>query len=167
MEKFCPLTQTLGPSQPTVWYNEQIKQKSKDVRKAYDKAKKSSAPRDFQHYNKQKNEYKRLCKQTRLQSWKKFKEETNSITQTAFLVRLAQKEKKQDIYTLDKEDTSSSMPGEETIKILTNHHFPEASKINRLKYDCILTAKTTIIDSIFGEWINLSLIQAAIQKFLL
>jgi hypothetical protein len=123
IEQSCPLS-TQRTDKPTAWYNSERKDMSKKVRKAFDLARKSGKERESNMYKTLKKEYEKLCKKTRKDSWRKFKADTDSVKQTAFLANLSQRAQKHSIHTLISDNGEQTLPGNDTITTLMGHHFP-------------------------------------------
>lgn len=87
-----------------------------------------SCPKKRKAYLKAKKAYSRACKKGRREAWRMFIEKTPDKSNMAALFKIAQKRDKRSINTLIKPDNALTAPGVETIQMLTDTHFPAASK---------------------------------------
>ena len=69
------------------------------------------------------SKYKKLCKQRRRASWKKFKETRQTVSDTVKLNNIIEKKQRTIISTFKKEDGLNTDPGEETLNALITTHF--------------------------------------------
>ena len=131
----------------------------------YARAKKTNLPADWNAYKLEDKKFKRLCKHDKNKAWRNYKESIQTEKEMASLVRLAQREDRREINVLTKTDGSSTDPGEETIQLLTQTHFPAATDTVRVTYNNRRNCSSSLLAEKYINWINSSKIQEALAGF--
>ena len=84
----------------------------------------------------------------------------------AKLFRLAQKRDRRSINTLKNADGTFSEPGTDTIRILTNTHFPAAHPGKaQSSYDSSNKISVADLETRYEDWINPLFVRAVMRKF--
>lgn len=165
LDKACPKRETKLSPLEMDWYGADLKFLKNRAKRKYLIHRRSSCPRKRKAFVRAKRAYNRACKRGRRESWRMFVEKTPNETNMAALFKIAQRRDRRSINTLVKLDGTLSDPGEETIKMLTDAHFP-AAQIGTIpfKHDKEKTMKTSeILEA--HEWIDVDKIRAAMRQF--
>ena len=117
LDQTCPKKKRSTKVKANLWYNKNLKEMAKRIKKAYKLSKRILGEAHL-HYKKLVKRYKKLCKKRRRSSWRKYKETRQSVTEMVQLSNIIQKKRKNKINTFTKLDGSSSEPGRETLDIL-------------------------------------------------
>ena len=112
MDKVCPKKKRRTKIKANPWYNKTLKALSEKVKKAYKNSKRLLGESKV-YYKKLVSKYKKLCKQRRRASWKKYKETRQTVSDMVKLNNIIQKKQRNMISTFKKEDGSNTDPGEE------------------------------------------------------
>ena len=140
------------------------KEKSK-VSALYAQAKKHPTDTNWQAYKQADKAFKNMCKKDRNKAWRHFKETLQTEKDMASLARLAQREEKRNINVLTKQDGSSTSPGEETIDLLTETHFPAATALRHVSYNNRRNCLTQALEDKYNDWITAQKITQALAGF--
>ena len=122
----------------------------KEVRKAYDRARKSASQQDMAFYNKLKRQYKARCNRDKKRSWQDFKLEIDNFKDTAFLARLAQHKDRVSLSTLETPQ-GTTMPGIETINLLQKTHFPAATAVVHTPYTSLHKVSSSSLKDLYQD----------------
>ena len=120
-----------------VWYTGKHKELAKKIKAAYKRGKRNLGEA-WTFYKKLIKRYKKLCKRSRNASWKKYKENRQTVNEMVKLMNIIQKKKKNKINTFVKANGKTTDPGEETLNALITAHFPNAVDKIRKQYTCLL-----------------------------
>lgn len=165
LDKACPLRKAkLSPAELD-WYGRDQRYLKNRAKRKYLFHKGSTCPKRRKAYIRAKRAYGKSCKRARNQSWRIFVEKTPNESNMAVLFKIAQRRDKRNINTLLKTDGSLTNPGAETIRKLTDTHFPAAQEgttpfqhDNDIKYDT-----ADILED--HDWIDVDLIRKAMKQF--
>ena len=135
------------------WYNKTLKALSEKVKKAYKNSKRLLGESKV-YYKKLVSKYKKLCKQRRRASWKKYKETWQTISDMVKLNNIIQKKQRNIISTFKKDDGSNTDPGEETLNALITTLFPSTTKQINKKYTSANSFSRNHIMSRNEDWIS-------------
>ena len=128
LDKACPKRDALLSPVEIDWYGkEQIYLKNRAKRK-YLSHRQSTSPRKRKAFVKAKRAYNRSCKKARRESWRLFVEKTPNESNMSVLFKIAQRRDRRSINTLLNDDNTLTEPGCETIRKLTDTHFPAAQE---------------------------------------
>ena len=83
----------------------------------------------------------------------------------ASLAKAAQWEERRDINVLTKPDSTSTDPGQETIGMLTNTHFPAATDVKHVTYNNRRNIAVDDLGEKYKDWIDVDKIKAALAGF--
>ena len=128
LDKACPLRKAKLSPVEADWYGQDHKYLKNRAKRKYLAHRRSDCPRKRKAFVKAKRAYNKACKKGRRESWRLFIEKTPNETNMATLFKIAQKRDKRSINTLLKTDGSLTEPGVETIRKLTDTHFPAAQE---------------------------------------
>ena len=165
LDKACPLRQAkLSPAELD-WYGRDQRYLKNRAKRKYLFHKGSACPKRRKAYLRAKKAYGRSCKRAKNQSWRLFVEKTPNESNMAVLFKIAQRRDKRNINTLLNADGSLTNPGAETIKKLTDTHFPAAQEgTTPFQHDNSISANTADILN-DHDWIDVDLIRKAMKQF--
>ena len=83
----------------------------------------------------------------------------------ADLSKFIQRNERNEINALERNDWSTTNPGRETLDLLVGTYFPAATEMRRFKYDLSGDTKLNDIKDKYDAWINVIKIKAAIDSF--
>ena len=83
----------------------------------------------------------------------------------ADLSKFIQRNERNEINALERNDLSTTTPGRETLDLLVGTYFPAATEMRRFKYDLSGDTKLNDIKDKYDAWINVIKIKAAIDSF--
>ena len=135
LNKACPMIEVNPTIRKSYWATEKHDKRKQAVNTLYKRAKASDREEDWTAYKKADKDFKRMCKKDKNKAWRKYKECIQSEKEKAKLAKSAQWEERRDINVLIKPDGSSTDRGQETIKVLTDTHFPAATDIRHVTYN--------------------------------
>ena len=165
LDKACPRKAPSRGIPGAQWITEKHEKRKAAVTKLYASAKSLKTPEAWQVYKKADREFKKMCKKDKNRSWRKYKESLQTEKDVALLVKIAQRKDARQINTMSKPDGSYTEPGAETIKSLTEAHFPAATSTKHVTYNNRKRCKTSIIQTKYSNWINERLVRDALQGF--
>ena len=113
LDRTCPKKKRSTRVRANLWYNKNLKEMAKRIKKAYKLGKRILGEAHL-HYKKLVKRYKKLCKKRRRSSWRKYKETRQSVPEMVQLTNIIQKKRKNKTNTFTMPDGSSSEPGRET-----------------------------------------------------
>ena len=167
LDKACPLRKAKPTPTELRWFkNDQRHLLNRTKRKysSHIRDKHSAAKRKA--FVKARRLYQRSCRKAKRSSWRLFVEKTPDEASMALLTKLAQRKDKRMINTLRKDDNSLSQPGTETIRILTDTHFPAATEgVTPSQHDNSNKIDTEELRDRYEDWINPALVIQALTKF--
>ena len=166
LDEACPKRPARLPAAELDWYGKEqkyLKNRTKRTYLRYRRTPTSSRRKDFV---KAKRAYRKSCYRGRRESWRMFVEKVPNEKNMAALFRIAQRRDKRSINTLLKPDGSLTDPGEETIKCLTDTHFPAATQgTTEINHDTQHKIDTCILEDKYVSWINESTVRRAFKRF--
>ena len=165
LDEACPEITVSESVKTNTWATEKHEKAKEKVTALYDKAKTTNCPNTWQDYKKADADFKKMCRTDRNKAWREYKESLQTEKDMASLAKLAQREDRQEIGVLNKEDGSTSTPGKETIELLTNTHFPAATNRQHVTYNNRKACLTTSLEDKYTEWITTHLIKQALDGF--
>ena len=133
LDQVCPKKKRRTRIKGNPWYNKRLRILADKVKKAYKNSKRLLGESKI-FYKKLVAKYKKLCKQRRRASWRKYKETRQMVSDIVKLNKIIQKKQTSSINTFKREDGTNTSPGEETLSALTSTHFPNATKQINKKY---------------------------------
>ena len=162
----CPLsTQKFDPTDKKEWFTPELKQLEKSVAKTYRLAKSRSSQNLWIKYKKEHASFKKACRKAKTKAWHAFTTNISDTSKMAFLSKVMQQKDKQKISNLNNADGTPARPGLETIKVLTDAHFPSAQEPRHYKYSSTNKTSSSLINKSYQDWINDDLVLAALLKF--
>ena len=165
LDKACPKREAMLSPAEMDWYGSDQKYLKNRAKRKYLSHRGSSCPKKRKAFVKAKRAYNRSCRKARRESWRLFVEKTPNETNMAILFKIAQRRDKRSINTLLNDDNTLTEPGSETIRKLTDTHFPAAQEgtvpfqhdnSNQIETEHLLT---------LHEWIDPDLIRKAMKQF--
>jgi len=116
----CPIrTKRTKPQCP--WWNNSLETERAKVRRLFNKAKKNG---EWENYKMALTNYNKQIRKSKQDSWRKFCEEIDSISEGARLQRLLRRDEPILIGTLKDEDDNLANTGKEVMEIMAKTHFP-------------------------------------------
>ena len=165
LDKACPKRDPILSPAEMEWYGQDQKYLRNRARRKYFAHRHSNCPKRRKAYVRAKRAYGKSCAKARKESWRIFVEKTPNESNMAVLFKIAQRRDKRNINTLLKDDGSLTEPGAETIKKLTDTHFPAASEgVTRIPHDNTLTLPTSEIQE-SHDWIDGDLVRKSMRQF--
>ena len=165
LDKACPLRKAkLSPIEMD-WYGKDQRYLKNRAKRKYLAHRRSECPKKRKAFIRAKQAYNRACIRGRRNSWRLFVERTPNESNMSVLFKIAQKRDKRSINTLLKEDNTLTEPGTETIKMLTDTHFPAAQAgLTSFQHD---NSKSVRVEDLHDlhEWIDDDLVRKAMRQF--
>ena len=109
------------------WFTEDLAILRKKVRKQFSRAMKARNHTERQKYKDLPKKYKKRCAREKSRSWRLFVETTPLEAKMAVLNKIIQRKEKNQVHTLVGPNGSTE-PGEQTIELLAQTHFPAATR---------------------------------------
>ena len=158
------------PAKPTPvemdWYDDSLRRLHNRTKRKYMAHRRSAAAKKRKSFVKAKRAYRAACRRGKKQSWRLFVEKTPNQSNMAILYKIAQRRDRRSINTLRRPDSTLSEPGSDTIKVLTDAHFPAAQQGTvPLTRDKSLRFSKEELDGRYQTWINPDLVRRAMRKF--
>ena len=165
LDKACPLREPKLSPIDKQWYTNDQKHLKNRAKRKYLAHRNSDCPKRRKAFVRARRAYKRACRRARRQSWRMFIEKTPDEKNMAALFRIAQRREKRMINTLLRPDNSLTDPGTETIKMLTDTHFPAATEgtIPIVHDNTIKLDREQVQNS--HDWIEEGLVYKAMKQF--
>ena len=135
LDRACPMSKIAHQIGKSHWATEKHDKGKAEVNTLYKRAKASGLQIHWDEYKIADKKFKRMCKNDKNKAWRKYKECIQTEKEMASLAKMAQQEEKRDINVLTRPDGTSTDPGEETIKLLTETHFPAATGVKHVTYN--------------------------------
>ena len=154
LDRACPKIKVEVSVKGSHWATEKHDKGKAKVSDLYRKAKKHNSKEAWEAYKHADREFKRICHNDKNKAWRKYKESLQSEQEMAMLAKAAQREEKQDINVLKKEDGSSTDPGKETINLLAKTHFPAATNVKHVTYNNRRNLAVAEISEKYKDWID-------------
>ena len=165
LDKACPLREPKLSPIDKQWFGNDQKYLKNRAKRKYLAHRNSTCPKRRKAFVRARRAYKRACRKARRQSWRMFVETTPDEKNMAALFRIAQRREKRMINTLLRPDSSLTDPGLETIKMLTDTHFPAAIEgTTPIVHDNTNRISTEQIQN-SHDWIDEGLVYKAMKRF--
>ena len=161
----CPQVSTVPTVKAAEWATEKHVEGRQKVSEAYKLAKKTGKEIHWKIYKEADKTFKKVCKHDRNKAWRKYKESIQSEKEMARLAKAAQFQDSNTINVLTKADGTSTDPGEETIQLLTETHFPAATDTKHVTYNNRRNLPVAEISKKYGDWITQNKIAEALGGF--
>ena len=167
LDKSCPLRPAKTQENNLKWWNDRLNKESRRLDKQHRIAKRCKTLTETIKLKIMKQKFKRLCRTAKKTSWRKFTLSLKEHDRMASLARTLQNKEKSKLYTLKKPDGSMTDPGEETLNLLFQTHFPASTPLKTVDYRTTEhpTSSSDMINQRFDSWINLDLLNKAFKKF--
>ncbi|XP_042910805.1 uncharacterized protein [Parasteatoda tepidariorum] len=120
--KNCPI-RTKRAEPQCLWWNNSLETERANVRKLFNKAKKHG---EWDNYKRALTYYNKNFRKSKQESWRKFCEEVNSISEGARLQRILRRDEPIMVGTLKDEDGNFATTGKEIMEVMAKTHFPGA-----------------------------------------
>ena len=166
LDEACPKR----PAQPSKaeldWFGQDQKFLKNRVKRKYNSYRRALTKGSRKAFVKAKLAYKHSCIRGRKQSWRMFVEKIPDEKNMSILFKIAQHRDKRSINTLLKDDGSLTDPGLDTIKRLTDVHFPAATQgVTPFQHDSRHKLDTDEICTRYEDWIDEPLVRKALKRF--
>ena len=165
LDKACPKQKFSPTVSKSHWATEKHDTAKKKVSALYKLAKNKNDETSWEAYRNADRDFKKMCKNDKNRSWRKYKECIQSEKEMASLARDAQREERRDINVLQRQDGSSTDPGAETIDLLTETHFPAATNTKHVTYNNRRNLAVESVKDKYKDWIDCHKIRAALNGF--
>ena len=165
LDKACPLRPVKPTPIESEWYGEDLRYLHNRVKRKYLAYRHHKSARKRKSYVKAKRSYERACRKGKRSAWRLFVESTPNETNMPALFRIAQKRDKRSINTLRRQDGTLTEPGEETIRELTNVHFPAAQQGSPSVMPNLTKIMTADLNDKYNDWINPDLVRRSLKMF--
>ena len=126
----CPKKERVPKVKESLWFSDKLKFLSRRVRKQYDVAVRVNTQEERDKYLTLHGKFRRRCRRAKDRSWRKFVSDTPDEHKMAYLSKLARHRDRLDLNVLYNSEGEITKPGEETIRRLSEIHFPDASVQN-------------------------------------
>ena len=162
----CPKRESRPSPIDSDWYGDDQKYLYNRAKRRYLSQKVGYTPRRRKAYIKAKTAYQRSCRKAKKRAWRLFVEQTPNESGMSKLFRIAQKRDRRTINTLRKPDGSLTDPGADTIKVLTDAHFPAAQPgTDPFQHSATDKIATDILHDKYNEWITPELTRRSLRMF--
>ena len=161
----CPQVSFVPAVKASEWATDKHVEERKKVSEAYKLAKKTGLDTHWKAYKEADKNFKKMCKLDKNRAWRKYKESIQTEKEMAKLAKAAQFQDSNSINVLTKSDGSSTDPGEETIHLLTETHFPAATDTRHVTYNNRRNLATSEIAEKYTDWITQDRIMKALAGF--
>ena len=162
----CPKRKAKPSPTELDWYGEEQTYLHNRTKRKYRSYKLLTNPAKRKAFVKAKRAYRRSCRRSRKRAWRIFVEKTPDQSGMATLFKIAQRRDRRSINTLRRSDRSLTEPGIETIKELTDAHFPAAQQgKHEIQRDSTVKIPVSELDTRYNSWINPLLVRKALRKF--
>ena len=165
LDKACPEKTVTPTAGKNCWAQDSHVRSKAHVSKLYSRAKKTARAADWEAYKEADKRFKKLCHRDRNRAWRLYKETIQSQHDMASLARLAQRQEGHSINVLKKPNGSTTLPGTDTIKLLTETHFPSATETKTITYNNKRNISSQQVNAKYSDWINPHLITQALAGF--
>ena len=166
LDEACPKRAAKLTLAEADWYGRDQKYLKNRVKRKYLSYRRVANNSTRKAFVKAKQSYRKSCSKGKRESWRMFVEKVPNETNMAMLFKIAQRRDKRSINTLIKPDGTLTDPGKETIKCLTNTHFPAAVEgITQFQHNSEHKIETSDIQGRYKTWIDESLVRQAFKRF--
>ena len=162
LDEACPETSVQGKINGSLWATEKHAVEKHRVTQLYRQAVDSKAEADWATYRLADKQFKARCKKDKNRAWREYKEGLQTQKDMASLVRLAQRQERRDINTLQRPDGTMTDPGKETADVLTRTHFPAATNLIHVTYNNRRNCSTAELKDKYNDWVNPHLLRKAL-----
>lgn len=115
------------------WWNEELAQLRKKTRKLYNRAKKIN---EWTTYSETLTEYNRALRKAKRDSWRRFCEDVESVSEAARLQKIMAKNPINPMGSIKKPTGEFTNTGKETLEVLLETHFPGSLIVNPENAHC-------------------------------
>ena len=166
----CPLRPSKISESNLKWWNVKLHKESKKVGKQYRIAKRCKTLTEIIKLKLMKQNFKKLCRKEKRNAWRKFTLNIKETNRMAALARSLQQKERHKLYTLKNVDGSMTEPGQETLNLLFQTHFPSSTPLQQVTYHDIspeerVLFRSDYINQTHDYWLNLELLNSAMKKF--
>ena len=169
LDKACPLRPSKTLPTNLNWWNKRLDNQSKQLNKQYKKAKRTRSLTETIKLKLMKQKFKKQCKKEKQNSWRKFIFNLKENDRMASLAKTLQKKERNKLYTLQKPDGTMTEPGQETLSLLFQTHFPASTPLVKVNHRSArfaeVQSRSVDIDKKYENWINLPALNKAFKKF--
>ena len=165
LDKACPLHDIAPPKPYSHWYDQDLKTQSKAIRKQYKRSKKAKNKEESDKLLALQQKYASSSKDKRRQAWRGFLSETDSVKSVARLNKILQTTERHNIHLFEKDDSTFTEPGEDSLSFLAKSHFPTAQPLSGIHYSSDLNTDSSIPLESYTSWINDSKVRKALAGF--
>ena len=168
LDKACPLRSARRDEANLHWWSSRLDGEAKKLNKQHKIAKRCKTLTETIKLKIMKQKFKKLCKQQKRNSWRKFLCTIKENDRMASLARSMQKKERNKLYTLKRPNGSMTEPGQETLDLLFRTHFPESTPLRQPVYpprEVNGSIPSIHIQQQYNHWINEFLLVKAMKKF--
>ena len=127
LEKACPVKKHRGTPKPK-WWSEEIEKLRKSCRRFFNAAKRTNSDTSWAEYKVSLRLYKSAIRKAKINTWRSFCNEIESVSDISRLRKLLTKTPSQ-ISFLENEDGTWTESSKESLKLLLDTHFPGSSEL--------------------------------------
>ena len=166
LDKACPTREAIPSPVEIAWFGKDQKRLLNRTKRKYAAYRREKSIHRRKAFNRARRIHHRSCRRAKHSSWREFVEKTPDVKSMAKLAKIAQRKENRTINTLLKDDNTLTEPGIETIRMLTDTHFPAAQEgtVEMIHYKKH-KIRTSDIQRAFREWINPALVHKALHRF--
>ena len=169
LDKSCPLRAPQRQEGAARWWNSDLHSEAKKLNKQYKKAKRTRSLSEMIKLKNMKKKYKAYCRKTKKTAWHKFTFSHNNTGRMAALAKTLQKKERHKLYTLRKLDGTMTEPGQETLHLLFQTHFPASTPLKDVTYQASnlsrFLSSSAYAQQKYNDWINIDHLNKAFKKF--
>ena len=169
LNKSCPLRTPQLQEGAARWWNNELSKEALKLNKQFKKAKRVRSLTESIKLKVMKQKYKRLCQRSKKNAWRKFTFHLKNTGRMAALAKTLQKRERHKLYTLRKSDGTMTEPGQETLNLLFQTHFPASTPLKSVSYQANTLSRflssSAYIHQKYIDWINIDRLNKAFKKF--
>ena len=169
LNKACPLRPSKAEDHNLKWWSSKLSSESKKLNKQHRIAKRCKTLTETVKLKIMKNKFKKMCRKEKKTCWRKFTFNIKENDRMASLAKTLQNKERSKLYTLRKPDGSMTEPGQETLNLLFQTHFPASVTLRQVQYRsnrfAHLQSSSSYISQTCDYWLNVELLNKAFKKF--
>ena len=169
LAKSCPLRPPRAGEDNLKWWNSRLTKESKKINKQLKIAKRCKTLTETVKLKVMRRKFKKMCRKEKSTCWRKFIYNIKENDKMASLAKTLQKKERSKLYTLRKPDGSMTEPGQETLNLLFQTHFPASVPLKQVQYQsnrfAHLQSRSSYINQTCDYWLNIELLNKAFKKF--
>ena len=131
------------------WWNKELETLRRETRTAFNRAR---AKRDYSDYSKKLTEYHKAVRKSKRQSWHAHCDQISSLPEGMRLAKALSLAKETPLTSVRDKHGKLSESGKETLRLMTNEHFPGCMIINECPDDNLVHNESEQIKTSRAEW---------------